>query len=236
MTPENASYEIVLRADRLGRTVGSSILLRDLSFSLRRGENFAIFGPSGAGKSSLLRLLNRLDEPTEGTVFLEGIDYRKIPPRELRRRVGMVTQRAFLFPGTVGDNVSFGPRQRGETPSAERIAHLLIDVGLSGYAGRDVANLSGGEAQRVALARALANEPSVLLLDEPTSALDENAKQAVESLILRVVRQSRLTCVIVTHDARQAGRFADRVLLMERGSVKQIGSTREVLGAQTSGR
>jgi putative ABC transport system ATP-binding protein len=225
----------ILRAENLGRIVGGRTLVAEVSFELHNPEVLAIFGPSGAGKSSLLRLLNRLDEPTEGTVFLEGVDYRGIPPRELRRRVGMVTQRAYLFPGTVGDNVSFGPRQREETLSSEKIEQLLNDVGLPGYAARDVANLSGGEAQRVALARALANEPAVLLLDEPTSALDENAKHAVEALILGVVRQSRLTCVIVTHDAQQALRFADRVLLLECGSVKQIGDTREVLGAQTSG-
>jgi putative ABC transport system ATP-binding protein len=236
MTPQPAASQLALHAENLGRTAAGHMLVEGVNFELRRGEILAVFGPSGAGKSSLLRLLNRLDEPTSGTLFLEGVDYRQIPPRELRRRVGMVTQRAFLFPGTVGDNITFGPRQRGETPSTERIAQLLNDVCLAGYAARDVANLSGGEAQRVALARALANEPSVLLLDEPTSALDEAAKQSVESLILNVVRQSQLTCVIVTHDARQAERFADRVLLLAAGRVKQIGATKEVFGAQASDR
>ena len=221
----------ILRAKGLGRSVGDVVLVRDVSFELARAEILALVGPSGAGKSSLLRLLNRLDEPTSGTVFLEGMDYRRIAPRELRRRVGMVTQRAFLFPGTVAENVRFGPAQRGEALSAGRVDELLLQVGLAGYGERDAANLSGGEAQRVSLARALANDPAVLLLVEPTSALDEASKLAVESLILSVVRNAQLTCVIVTHDTAQARRFAERVLMLDHGSVTQSGTVREVLGA-----
>ena len=156
--------------------------LQDATFSLKRGEVLAIAGPSGSGKSSLLRLLNRLDEPTSGTVFVEGKDYRSLEPRELRRKLGLVTQRPFLFPGTVAENLRFGPAQRGETLSKEAVEDLLSKVGLKGYAQRDVANLSGGEAQRVSVARTLANTPLVLLLDEPTSALDEVAKLEVESV------------------------------------------------------
>src|SRR5207245_7903753 len=120
---------------------------------------------------SFLRLLNRLDEPTSGTVYLEGRDYRLIPPRELRRRVGMVTQTAFLFPGTIGDNLRFGPRQRGQELSEETIAFLLEKVGLAGRAGSDVRHRSGGDAQRVSCARALANEPAVVLLGGRLSGL-----------------------------------------------------------------
>lgn len=221
----------ILRATSLGRRAGEVVLVRDVSFELRRAEILAVVGPSGSGKSSLLRLLNRLDEPTEGTVYVEGVDYRELAPRDLRRKVGMVTQRAFLFPGTVADNVRFGPAARGESFSDERLAVLLREVALPGYEQRDVSNLSGGEAQRVSLARAMANDPVVLLLDEPTSALDEASKLAVESLILGVVRQSQLTCVIVTHDTQQARRFADRILLLDHGSATRAGSVKEVLGA-----
>jgi len=221
----------ILRSEHLGRRIGDVVLVADVSFELARAEILALVGPSGAGKSSLLRLLNRLDQPTEGTVYLEGVDYRQMLPRELRRRVGMVTQRAFLFPGNVADNVRYGPRQRGEELPQGRVESLLLDVGLAGYSERDVANLSGGEAQRVSLARALANDPVVLLLDEPTSALDEASKLVVEAMILRVVRDSQLTCVIVTHDNAQAERFAERVLVLDRGHVTKTGSVREVLGA-----
>src|ERR1700730_8572426 len=140
---------IILRADHLGRTVPGKILVQDADFALRKGEVLAVAGPSGSGKSSLLRLLNRLDEPTSGTVFVEGVDYRSIEPRVLRCKLGMVTQRPYLFPGTVADNLRFGPAQRGETLPQESIEQLLAQVGLRDCAGRDVANLSGGEAQRV---------------------------------------------------------------------------------------
>ena len=113
----NFPPEPLLRADHLSRTVQDrggkrNAIVQDVSFELARGELIAITGPSGSGKSSLLRLLNRLDEPSSGTVWLGGVDYRSISPRELRRRVGMIMQRAFLFPGTIADNLRYGPRQR----------------------------------------------------------------------------------------------------------------------------
>ena len=179
---------VILRAEHLGRSVKEKVLVEDASFELSKGGVLAIAGPSGSGKTSLLRLLNRLDEPTNGTVFVEGIDYRNIEPRDLRRKLGMVTQRPFLFPGTVADNLRYGPAQRGEKLPDESIADLLAQVGLKGYSERNVANLSGGEAQRVSVARTLANSPLVLLLDEPTSALDDAAKFEVEASIQRVAR------------------------------------------------
>jgi putative ABC transport system ATP-binding protein len=222
---------IMLKADRLCRVVGDKVLVRDASFEVRAGEILAILGPSGSGKTSLLRLLNRLDEPTSGTVFLQGFEYRAVAPRELRRRVGMVTQRPYLFPGSVAENVNFGPSQRGELLPPDSIEQLLAKVGLSGYSIRDTARLSGGEAQRVSLARTLANSPSVLLLDEPTSALDQAAKSEIEFLIQKIVRDDGLSCVIVTHDITQAARIADRVLLLERGGIVKIGPVNEVLHA-----
>jgi putative ABC transport system ATP-binding protein len=226
-----SSTPYILRAEKLGRTVNGKVLIADATFEVHSGQVLAIVGPSGAGKSSLLRLLNRLDEPTSGTVYVEGVDYRQIPPRDLRRKVGMVTQRPFLFPGTVEQNLQFGPSQRGERLPPAAIAALLNHVGLSGYAERNVANLSGGEAQRVSFARTLANTPLVLLLDEPTSALDDAAKQGIESLIRQIVRDANLTCVIVTHDSGQAERLAERALLVEAGRIVRAGTVSEVLHA-----
>ena len=221
----------VLRSENLGRTVPGKALVSGVTFAVRSSEILAIFGPSGSGKSSMLRLLNRLDEPTEGTVYLLETDYRLFPPPELRRRVGMVTQRAFLFSGTVADNLRFGPKQRGQHLSDKKIDELLIAVQLAGFASRDVANLSGGEAQRVSFARTLANEPEVLLLDEPTSALDEQAKREVEAVIQRIAQEQGIACILVTHDASQAQRLADRALILEAGRTVRIGPIAEVLHA-----
>lgn len=218
----------------LGRDTDGRRLLDDVSVAVARGEVLAVTGPSGSGKSSLLRLLNRLDEPTRGTVLLRGVDYRQIEPRELRRRVGMVLQSPFLFPGTVAENLRFGPRQRGEVLSRETIESLLADVRLAGYADRDVARLSGGEAQRVSLARTLANSPEVLLLDEPTSSLDEATEREVELLISQILEASGLTCLLVTHDREQAARMARRAMILEGGRLVRIGPTEEVLDARTA--
>src|SRR5437763_2540784 len=179
-----ASHVSALETRHLSRTVVDRVLVRDISVQVQPGEVLAVVGPSGAGKSSFLRLLNRLDEPTGGTVLLNGLDYRTLPPRELRRRVGMVMQMAYLFPGTVTANIGFGPRQRGEILTGDDIAALLERVGLPGYQDRDVSTLSGGEAQRVSMARTLANAPDALLLDEPTSALDEHSARGIEELVL----------------------------------------------------
>lgn len=225
------SVPTVLTTEHLSRAVRGLTVVDDISVQVHAGEVLAVVGPSGSGKSSFLRLLNRLDEPTSGTVSLEGLDYRQIPPQELRRRVGMVTQRPFLFPGTVLQNICFGPLQRGEVFSAERAAELLARVGLPGFANRDVTNLSGGEAQRVSLARTLANSPAVLLLDEPTSALDEDAKAGVESLLRDIILEGRHTCVMVTHDIAQAARLANRVMTLQRGRAITIGTVQEVLHA-----
>jgi putative ABC transport system ATP-binding protein len=218
-----------LEADHLRHAVIGKVLVDDVSVEVRAGEVMAVVGPSGAGKSSFLRLLNRLDEPTGGTLRLDGRDYRELEPRELRRRVGMMMQSANLFPGTVTTNVTFGPRQRGEELSSDRMEALLARVDLPGYQQRDVSNLSGGEAQRVSLARTMANVPEVLLLDEPTSALDDDSARRIEELVMDIVRERRMTCVMVTHDTAQAHRIADRTMILERGRLVAVGPTKEVL-------
>lgn len=220
---------LALETTNLSRTVAGKILLDDVSVRIEPGEILAVVGPSGAGKSTFLRLLNRLDEPTSGTVLLNGQDYHAIAPRTLRTRIGMVMQTAFLFPGTVAANVAFGPQQRGEHLTINRVAALLDRVGLPGYQDRDVRNLSGGEAQRVSVARTLANAPEALLLDEPTSALDETSVRGIEELLLGIVHERRMTCVIVTHNRPQAARIATRTMVLEAGRLAAIGPTNEVL-------
>jgi putative ABC transport system ATP-binding protein len=225
----------VLEARDLSRTLdqpgGPKALLRDISFRLDQGQVLAVLGPSGAGKSTLLRMLNRLDEPTSGTVLLQGVDTREIDPRTLRRRVGMVMQQAYLFPGPASANVRYGPAQHGITLNDSQVADLIQQVGMSGYETRDVATLSGGEAQRISIARALANQPEVLLLDEPTSALDDVSKQDIEHLLAALVRERNMTCVWVTHDVAQARRVSDMVLKLESGAAVGFGTAQELLHA-----
>lgn len=220
-----------LEAQGLSRAVADRVLLSDVNVTILPGEVLAVIGPSGSGKSTFLRLINRLDEPTGGTVLLNGQDYREISPRDLRRRVGMVMQTAYLFPGTVAVNVAFGPSQRGERLDRRQIAALLDRVGLSGYEERDVAHLSGGEAQRVSIARTLANAPQAVLLDEPTSALDESSARAVEELLTSIVQERGMTCIVVTHNRLQAERLAVRTMVLEAGKLAAIGPTEEMLRA-----
>ncbi len=223
----------IIQVRDLSFEVDGQLILSNIDLEVYQGDRLAVFGPSGAGKSTLIRLLNRLDEPTSGTVLVDGRDYREIPPQRLRRRMGMVMQQPHLFPGTVADNLRFGPEADGKTLSDEDIEVLLAGVDLEGFADRNVSRLSGGEAQRVNLARTLANQPQVLLLDEPTSSLDSAAKKEVEETILSVIENQRVTCLLVTHDWDQARRLAERVALLEKGELVRVGPVKEVLDAES---
>ena len=189
----------------------------------------AIIGPSGAGKSSLLRLLNRLDEPTEGTVYLDGQDYRELEPETLRQRVGYVPQQPALRQGTVFENVTTGPRLRGESIDEKEVQQLLTQVDLAGYEPRDIADLSGGEQQRVAIARSVFNRPEVLLLDEPTSSVDTEVEAQIETLLENFIAEFDLTVILVTHDRAQAKRLGERVAVFEDGHITSIGDPTQVI-------
>ena len=218
-----------LETDDLTRAVDGERIVDGVDLRVREGEVVAVIGSSGAGKSSFLRLLNRLDEPTGGTVYLDGVDYRDVDPQELRQRVGLIPQGAALRPGTVAENVTVGPRMRGDAVDEERVSALLDRIDLPGYGDRDVDDLSGGERQRVAVARTLYIDPEVLLLDEPTAHLDEETEARIEDLLTDLIRDDDLTCVLVTHDTAQAERLGDRVVEFEGGRVVDEGTPREVI-------
>ncbi len=212
---------------------GGQPVLRGVSLRVEPGETFVIVGPSGSGKSSLLRCINRLQEPAPGTVFVQGEDITTLDVITLRRRVGMVFQQPAMFPGTVAENVSFGPSLRGEPLSADRVRELLDMVTLdAGIAEKPARELSGGQAQRVAIARALANEPDILLLDEPTSALDPIATHAIEDTICHLRQQLGITVLWVSHLVEQAQRVGDRVLLLDEGRALLTGRVEEVFDAE----
>lgn len=225
------NHHCFLTVEGLTFVIDGQTILSDINFEIQAGERVAVLGPSGSGKSTLIRMLNRLDEPTSGSIKIEGEDYRAIPPRILRRRLGMVMQQPYLFPGTVAHNLCFGPLSHGERLTKDEIQALLAGVDLTGFEDRDISKLSGGEAQRVNLARTLANKPEALLLDEPTSALDEAAKNEVEATIMSVLTTQNVTCLLVTHDPAQARRLAERVLLLEGGRLVADGPVSEVLDA-----
>jgi putative ABC transport system ATP-binding protein len=186
-------------------------VLRDLDLELPVGAT-AVLGPSGSGKSTLLRVLNRLADPDSGVVRFHGRDVRELDPLELRRRAVLVPQLPAPVPGSVADNVRYGPRLQGREVDVEPPLRL---AGLdAGYAERDASRLSVGEQQRVMLARALALEPEVLLLDEPTAALDETAKATVEQALAGL---ERVSMVVVTHERAQAERLATRVVELREG-------------------
>lgn len=205
-------------------------VLRDVSCYVAPGEIVCLLGPSGSGKSSLLRCLNRLTSPPPNTVFINNQDITRIDVLDLRRRVGMVFQQVALFPGTVADNIAYGPGLQGKSLTAGEIAHLLELADLPAeLTNRDSQELSGGQAQRVALARALATQPAAMLLDEPTSALDPAATRHVESTMLKLRQQLGLTTFWVTHDAEQARRVADRVYLLVDGLIADEGDPDHLL-------
>jgi UDP-glucose/iron transport system ATP-binding protein len=182
-----------------------------------------IVGPSGVGKSTLLRLLNRLADPTVGTVRYRGRDLRESEVLALRRDVGLVPQLPALLEGTVADNVLYGPRlARRDVDVTESLRLAGLDPS---FGPRQADALSVGEQQRVMLARTLALHPSVLLLDEPTSALDDAAKAAIEATLHDLRDHLGLSFVLVTHDLDQAARLADRVLVLEPGALRETPAT-----------
>ena len=209
----------VLALDAVTVRAGSGAVLLDaVTAQVAPGRCTAVVGPSGAGKSTLLRLLDRLEEPTSGTVLFHGAPLPSYDVREVRRRVGLVQQAPVLLGATVLDDV-----RTGRAVDEREAASLLDRAGLPGLPlDRPTAGLSGGEAQRLCLARALAVQPEVLLLDEPTSALDSRAAGAVEAVVRALVRDG-LTAVLVTHDLAQAARLADDVLVLDGGRLVEAG-------------
>lgn len=222
-----------IEISRLRRQFGSHVALDDVNLTIAEGEFVAVLGPSGSGKTSLLRILAGLDHPDAGTVQRDGEDLLALDAR--RRGVGLVFQHYALFPHmTVAQNVAFGLRVRPwrQRPRATaikaRVQELLKRVELDGFAERYPAQLSGGQRQRVALARALATEPKLLLLDEPFGALDAQVRGNLRRWLREFHRSLGITTLFVTHDQDEALEMADRVVVMNRGRIEQIGTPEQI--------
>lgn len=213
-----------LRQDQHGQSI---VFLDTISCVALRGEITAIIGPSGGGKSSLIRLINRLEEPDNGRILLDGVDIMDMDPPQLRRRVGMMLQKAYMFDGTVLFNLQQSFRYRREPvphPDNAIVQQCLALARLDPeYLDRDARSLSGGEQQRVNLARVLVNKPQVLLLDEPTSALDRPTADRLAATLQGICRSEQMAVIMVTHDLRLVERIADHVIFLEQGRIVEEG-------------
>jgi putative ABC transport system ATP-binding protein len=230
---------LVLRLENVSRLISNPTsqedgkwIIRNVNLDILQGEIFCIVGPSGSGKTSLLRLINALDEPTEGRIFYRGKDISEINPIELRRRIILVFQKPTVFEGTISENLTYAPSRMGFALNIDQseIENMLIEIGFNKRdLNRDAQTLSTGEMQRICLLRAIILNPDVLLLDEPTSGLDPYSCRVIENIIMNLVKEKKLTLVIVSHMMAQARRISRRVALMKRGVILRCGLTEKIM-------
>ena len=223
------------KAEILEKT-GCTVAVKNVSFSVNQGEFFVIMGLSGSGKSTLIRLLNRLIEPTEGSILIDGKEISKLDKQELRKirreKLSMVFQRFALFPHrTILENAEFGLeiQKMDKEERRKKAKEALKLVGLEGYFDQYPDQLSGGMQQRVGLARALTNDPEVLLMDEAFSALDPLIRKDMQEELLDLQTKMKKTIIFITHDLDEALRLGDRIALMRDGEIVQIGTPEEIL-------
>ncbi|MDB5559128.1 MAG: polyamine-transporting ATPase [Enterovirga sp.] len=225
----------LIRFEGISKRFGALAALDDLTLAIRDGEFFCLLGPSGCGKSTLLRLLAGFEAPDAGRILLDGRDIARDPPH--RRPLNMMFQSYALFPHlTVAGNIAYGLRQAGMPKAAieARVDEMLRLVRLPDLGGRYPGQVSGGQRQRVALARALARNPRVLLLDEPLGALDRRLREDTQAELKSLQHRIGTTFVMVTHDQDEAMSMADRIGLMEKGRMAQVGTPRELYERPTS--
>src|SRR5215469_8671257 len=226
-----AGHGASVRIENCGKTFADGTqALEPATLGIARGETLVLLGPSGCGKTTMLRIIAGLEVPDEGgKVLFDGKDMTKVPIE--RRNVGMVFQSYALFPNmSVADNIGYGLKIRGVKPDerASRVAELVRLTNITGLENRRIDQLSGGQRQRVALARAVAIRPGILLLDEPLTALDAALRERLRSELNRLLRALGITAIYVTHDQSEAMELGDRVVVMRKGSIAQIGSPRDI--------
>ena len=223
----------MIKATKLVKRFGTSLAVNDISFEVKEGENLVLLGTSGCGKTTTLRMINRLIEPDSGTIYLNGSDIRQQQPEELRRGIGYVLQGHGLFPHyTVAENIAIVPRllKWDKLAIRKRADELFQKLNLDpSLADKFPSALSGGQQQRVGLARSLMVNPPVLLMDEPFGALDNITRINIRREFRALDELVKKTIVMVTHDVQEAFEMGDRICLMDKGEIKQIGTPEELL-------
>jgi len=222
-------HEILLEIKGVGKKFGDVNAVDNVSLTIYKGEIFSLLGGSGSGKSTLLRILAGFETPTEGQIFLDGVDITHMEP--YKRPINMMFQSYALFPHmTVEQNIAFGLKQ-DKIPKVERnkiVIEMLKLVHMEDYAKRKPDQLSGGQRQRVALARSLAKKPKLLLLDEPMGALDKQLRTQMQLEVVEIIERVGVTCVMVTHDQEEAMTMSDRISIMKNGGIIQTGSPTDI--------
>jgi ABC-type Fe3+/spermidine/putrescine transport system ATPase subunit len=227
--PTTPIAETFIEIRNLHHQYGGVTALDSVSLDVRAGEFVTLLGPSGSGKSSLLHILAGLVEPTSGTICIAGRDVTRVPTQ--KREIGLVFQNYALFPHlTARENIRFphNVRKTSDAEASARVAEVLELVELTALADRRPDQLSGGQQQRVAVGRAISSVPKVLLLDEPLGALDRRLRQQLGREIRRVQRETGITTIYVTHDQEEAFTMSDRVVVMNHGEIRQIGTPEDV--------
>jgi iron(III) transport system ATP-binding protein len=229
MSAEPAAAAPYLQIDRVSKQFGAFAALHDVSFDVRTGDFVCLLGPSGCGKTTLLRIIMGLETQSRGRLVRDGRDISGLPAAE--RDFGIVFQSYALFPNlSVSDNIAYGlhGRKMSRGQIRTRVEEMLTLIGLPDSGGKYPSQLSGGQQQRVALARALAPAPSLLLLDEPLSALDARLRVRLRHELRALQRRLGVTTMLVTHDQEEALTMADRIVVMNKGEIEQIGTPMEV--------
>ena len=209
-------------------------ILKDVNLRIENGEFMVLVGPSGSGKTTMLKMVNRLLEPTDGNIYMDGKRIKDYAERELRLSTGYVLQAIALFPNlTVAENIALIPEMKSWTKEqiASKTEELLAKVGLPAaeYANRMASELSGGEQQRIGIVRAIIGEPKILLMDEPFSALDAISRKQLQALTKDLHKEFGMTTIFVTHDTDEALKLGDRIAVLQEGEIVQVADSKTIL-------